>query len=233
MNEDLHILREVQEWDKQIYAFQDRLEEIPGEIALSLKDLEVEQSRMKQLESDLKQIQLKQKEREMELASKEENVRKFQAQLAQVKTNKEYSSLQGEIASLKADNSLLEEAIIALLDQVDEFQGKIQEQKKSVEEKSAQHKAKAQELDAKAKEIKGQIEALSTLRNEKIKKVNPEIASLYDRIVQKKHGIAFVQVQGEVCGACQMRLRPQILNEVMQGEKVVVCESCSRMLYLN
>lgn len=233
MKNDLQTLREIQEWDKQIYAFRDQLESIPSEATLSSRDLESEQAKLKQLEAEIKQLQLKQKEREGELASKEENVRKFQAQLAQVKTNKEYSSLQGEIASLKADNSLLEEAIIVLLDQVEDIQVKVRDQKKNVEIKEKEHKGRLQELETKSKNIQEEIKKLSELKKEKIKSVEPEIASLYERIVQKKRGLAFVKVEGEVCGACQMRLRPQILNEVMSGEKVVVCESCSRMLYID
>ena len=72
---------------------------------------------------------------------------------------------------------------------------------------------------------------LSNNKKEKIKVVDPEMASLYERIVVKKNGIAFVPILGEVCGACHVKLRPQVLNEVALKEKVVICESCSRILY--
>jgi hypothetical protein len=232
MDNDLQILKEIQEWDKQIYALKDTLEEIPREAAEINRSAEEAKAGLKQVEQELKQIQLKQKEKEGELATKEGNVKKLQGQLAQVKTNKEYSALQSEIDSLKADNSLLEETIIKLLDQAEEVQTKFRSQKQSVELKEAECKKQIQVLDEKSQSFHKEIEALTAKRREKIKSVKPEIATLYDRIVEKKRGLAFVKIEGEVCGACQMRLRPQIQNEVMAGEKVVVCESCSRILYV-
>ena len=35
------------------------------------------------------------------------------------------------------------------------------------------------------------------------------------------------------CMGCQVKLRPQTYNEVRNGEKVMVCESCSRVYYFN
>ena len=174
---------------------------------------------------------MKQKQKEGELATKEENVRKYEAQLAQVKTNKEYSSLQSEINSLKADNSLLEEVIIRLMDDVLIGQRKVEEQKKRSQVKEAEFQQKSKELNEKSAVVKGEIESLEKLRQEKIKDIHPEIASLYDHVVQKRRGIAIVTVEGDVCPACQMRLRPQVINEAKLKEKIVTCESCSRILY--
>ena len=119
MDHDLQILEEVQEWDKEIYLLRGSLEEIPSELAETNQAVGQERIALQKLQEELKGLQLKQKEKEVELATKEENIRKYDTQLAQVKTNKEYASLQGEIRSLKADNSLLEEAIINMIDQVE------------------------------------------------------------------------------------------------------------------
>ena len=87
------------------------------------------------------------------------------------------------------------------------------------------------ETIGKAKEIDGKINALEKQRGEKIKTVNPEIASLYEQIVVKKRGLALVKVADEVCPACQMQLRPQVVNEVKLKERIILCDNCSRILY--
>jgi len=79
--------------------------------------------------------------------------------------------------------------------------------------------------------MSAKIESLARQKNEKIKEVNQEIAALYEQIVRNKRGVALVQVQGETCPACQMQLRPQMLNELKLKEKIVICENCSRLLY--
>ena len=233
MNRDLELLKQIQEWDKRIYQLKDQLDEVPKELATGVRELDQEKAQLKQLDDELKKLQLEQKSREGDLTSKEENIRKFQVQLTQVKTNKEYTILQSEINSMKADNSFLEEAIIGLLDRVDILQEQIRNQKKDFATKQMAYQEKAQALEEQAKAMRSEIDALSKQKQEKIKDVQSEAASLYERIVEKKRGLAFVKVEGEVCGACQITLRPQILNEVMLKEKVVTCENCSRMLYID
>lgn len=231
MDQDIVVLKEIQEWDLEIYSLKETLGEIPLQLEQSTRELERERAAAGELQSALQKLQLKQKEKEVELATKENNIKKYEAQLTQVKTNKEYSSLQSEIVGLKADNSLLEEAIIVLIDQVEAQQIKLRDQQKNVDEKKVAFEAKKKELESKSAEIREQVSALNQKRSEKIKQVDPEIASLYDRVVSRKQGLAMVKVEGENCPACQMQLRPQVMNEIQLKEKLVVCESCSRILY--
>ncbi len=231
MDQDIIILKEIQEWDRQIYSFKETLDEIPRELEQLSRESEHERAAASETQASLQKLQLRQKEKEGELAAKEANIKKYENQLTQVKTNKEYSSLQSEIVGLKADNSLLEEAIIVLIDQVEAGQAKLRDQQKKLEEKRAAFEAKKKELEANAAQIREQVSALIQKRNEKIKQVHPEIASMYDRVVSKRQGLALVKVEGENCPACQMQLRPQVMNEIQLKEKLVVCESCSRILY--
>jgi predicted nucleic acid-binding Zn-ribbon protein len=45
-----------------------------------------------------------------------------------------------------------------------------------------------------------------------------------------KHGIAVVPVVKGACGGCYASLPPQRVNEVRLGERVVLCDACSRIL---
>lgn len=231
MQQDLELLQEIQEWDKEIYSLLEISKDIPRNLEELNREVGVQRSLLKKFQEEVKSAQLKQKEKEGELATKEQNIKKLDAQLSQVKTNKEYASLQSEINSLKADNSLLEEEIILLFDQVEEVQKRADEQKKKVEVIEASFKQKEQELQEQVKELAKKIEALKQQKQNKIKLVNSEIASLYEQIVTKKHGLALVKVEGEVCPACQIQLRPQVVNEIKMREKVIICENCSRILY--
>ncbi len=231
MDQDLTILQEIQEWDKEIYALAQVLEEIPAELSDVNRKLETEKSKLQKLQDELKVAQLKQKEKEVELSSKEDNIRKYEGQLTQVKTNKEYASLQGEIKSLKADNSLLEEDIINLFDQVETVQAKVQEQKKNLETAEVEVKKKKEELEQNSKQVREKMDQLSSKKKERIKGVKPEVAALYEQIVTKKRGLALVQVLGEVCPACQITLRPQIIDEAKMKDRITLCDNCSRILY--
>jgi hypothetical protein len=189
-------------------------------------------ARLLQLEGELKKMQLKQKDKEGLLAQKETNIKKFDAQLASVKTNKEYSALQQEIASLKADNSLLEEEIIKTIDEVEAAEEEVKKEKERLKQIEKEFQSREGELAQKEKSLSETINKFQNQREDVAKLVAPEVRSLYDLIVQKKQGLALVKVNGEICGACRLQLRPQLLNEIRLAKELVICENCSRILYI-
>ena len=231
MKNDLELLKQIQELDKEIYASREMAQEAPERIRELDQKLESERKTLRAIEEELRAVQMKQKEKEAALQDKESTVKKYELQLDQVKTNKEYTALQSEIRSIKADNSLLEEAIIKLFDQVDERQERLKVERNRLAEVEKSTEEEKAALVHKAKEMERRSEEFSQKKKELIKSVDPEVASLYERIVRSKRGIGLSRVDGEVCSACQVQLRPQQINELQMGERIVLCEQCSRILY--
>jgi predicted nucleic acid-binding Zn-ribbon protein len=50
-------------------------------------------------------------------------------------------------------------------------------------------------------------------------------------IFNKKNGSALSPVKGDFCAMCHMRIRPQMLNEIRDRNKIHLCENCGRILY--
>lgn len=232
VQENIEVLKKAQEVDRDLYLAEQQVSiDIPEEQTRLKRELEQEKIRLHELETTLKNLQLKQKEKEGLLTQKEANVKKFDAQLSQVKTNKEYSALQQEIASLKADNSLLEEEIIKSMDEVEAANEEVQKERERLKQIEKEFGQKETELTEKTKKLKGQIEQLRSERQVVLQTIPPDIKERYDLIIGKKQGLALVKVVGENCGACQLLLRPQVLNELHAGSTLVICENCSRILY--
>jgi len=55
--------------------------------------------------------------------------------------------------------------------------------------------------------------------------------SRFDTIFNARGGVAVARIIANACGACHVRLRPQIINLVKRGEDLSYCESCRRILY--
>lgn len=224
-------LKKAQQLDSEIHHSHLVLEEIPGQRAKLKSDLELEQVHFNDLEKSLKSIQMKLKEKEMELSQKEGQIKKLDGQLSQVKTNKEYAALQQEIASLKADNSLLEEEIIHILDEVEAAKEEARKEKEQFSLVTKSFQDKDNQIVTEEKNLKNRLAELQKQREEVVVQLPPELRELYNRIASKKQGLALALVHGEVCTACQMQLRPQLINEIRLAEQVVTCENCSRILY--
>jgi len=229
---EIEILIKAQAIDAELYKLMDVLAEIPVDRARVKAELEQETERLKELEAVLKKRQLVQKEKEGVLAQKEANIKKMDGQLSLVKTNKEYGALQQEMASLKADNSLLEEEILKLFDEVEACREEVTKEQARLKEFEKVIQVKDQEVSQKEKEYQGKVQQLKAQKLESVTQLTPDTKQLYNRIVEKKNGIALATVTGDVCSGCQIRLRAQTINEVMGGKGLVLCDNCSRILYI-
>lgn len=230
--ESIIILKNAQDLDSELYHALEQIHEILPEREKNKLSLEAEKSRLLELEASFKKVQLVQKEKEGSLAQKEANIKKLDGQLSQLKTNKDYQTMQQEIASLKADNSLLEEEIIRLMDEVEAVQVEIKKEKERLKQCEKEYEQKEKELSQKEAQFNQRAAELKMKKEDILKQLDPEVRDLYERIVEKKRGLALVKIAGEVCAACQIKLRPQLINEVQLGEKLVLCENCSRILYV-
>jgi predicted nucleic acid-binding Zn-ribbon protein len=44
-------------------------------------------------------------------------------------------------------------------------------------------------------------------------------------------GTAMSRVNDDFCSLCMMRVRPQLLDEIIAGKALITCEACGRILY--
>ncbi len=229
--EQLEVLLRFQELDSEIYRLNREKRLKPVILGQSLKILEVERRRLEDAEKDLRNFQVKRKTKEMDLEAKEGIIKKYQVQLYQVKSNKEYTSLQHEIGGLKADNSLLEEEILRLMEEGDQKKDQIEEIEKKVDQLTQAYQQEEMRVQKEMEVLEGQISELVQRRQALMPEIDPKLLSRYDRILVGKEGLGLVPIDEASCLGCHMQLPPQVINEVRLREKIITCENCSRILY--
>jgi len=231
IKQELQTLVKAQVLDKQIYDMEQELISMPEQEKVLQQDCDAAKAAAQALEEKVKTAKLAQKEKEGELSQKEEGILKLEVQLSQVKTNKEYSAIQNEIKSAQADNSVLEEGIILLMDEVEAANKDLAAQQAIVKKEEQVLSERKAEFQQRQKEHAAKIEILKGERIGLMEAVSSQTRELYERILSKKSGMALVPMNGENCSACQILLRPQIQNEVKMCAELVACEKCSRILY--
>ena len=233
MGEQLDILKRLQAIDGELYRLHRQREEKPQELEQVQAQLAAEDAKVKAAADRVKTLQLAQKEKEGELQTKEAHIKKLQGQLFQLKTNKEYATMQREIDGLKADNSLLEEDIIRALDAIDQAakDRKIQEAQFATAQQQAG--AERQRLEGELAEIEARIAQLERDRTTILPEVEAKTLAAYERVLRLREGRALVPIVNDACGGCDRRLPPQVVNEVYLKAKLVTCEHCSRILYFD
>ncbi len=230
-SEQIKILIELQKIDADIHQLRVELAAQPATQKKIESDFEKKKAGLKAAEDQLKSFQLKQKELEIDLQSKEDKIKKLQGQLYQLKSNKEYSAMELEIKGAKADNSLLEEEIIRLLDSVDQAKTKCAAEKGLLSEEEKKVKQELEVIKKRSEEISAALLVQEEKRKAYVPNVEPKIISQYERILKGREGLALVPVKNNSCGGCHMELPPQRVNEIQIQDKLIVCESCARILY--
>jgi predicted nucleic acid-binding Zn-ribbon protein len=225
-------LKSVQEIDKDIYSLSHRIAAIPRALEDFKHGIETAREAVRSAEQALKDFQIKQKAKEVELGAKEEQMRKLEHQLNLVKTNQEYTALRKEIGNAKADSSMLEEDILKLMEEADAYRARISETKASLKKTSEQADAEERHLLEEKKRLEDELETLKTKKKELTQGIDAELLNLYERILVKKDGLALVPVVNGACAGCSMQLRPQLFDQIHMQGTVVICENCSRILYL-
>ena len=231
IQDQLGVLKQLQTVDADIYRLRKERHAKPLLIDERNANLQAERQRLTQLEAQHKALQSQHKSQELELATREEKIKKLQGQLFQLKTNKEYATMQHEIEAAKADNSLLEETIIKLLEQIDQTQAQASQAKKDWQQREAQVKQEIQRIEGEMAALDHALQQAEADRQRLTPSLDPQILAQYERVLHNRNGLALVPLIGEACGGCHMKLPPQIANEVSQQKQLVSCDNCARLLY--
>jgi len=231
LKEELPTLIELQRIDTEIVKINQRKRDLP--LAISRLDEEFKALTAEIDEARSRQEDLVKRHREKENLLKRavETLKKTKDRLTEVKTNKEYQAVLKEIETLEKRNGEIEEEIIVLLDEIDTGRGVLQE-------KEARYAARRSEYEGRRRELEGQLEAIDrelaqqVEKGESLRKRVPEgLLRKYEQIKAINNGLAVVSAWKEVCGGCHMNIPPQLYNELMETDEIVLCPNCNRIIF--
>jgi predicted nucleic acid-binding Zn-ribbon protein len=228
---ELRNLVTLQKRNLEITALEARLKTIPEEIEALQQEVATERANLKAAEDSLSECQKSQRSLESELKSIEDKIEKYKEQLMQVKSNDEYSAMQKQIQSAKEEVSTHEDMILARLDEIDRLQEEVKAQGKELEEGLAKVGKLKAELDSEATRLRSELEVRYGERREIESALPKALLEQYEKISTSRGGIAVAEAKDEHCQECNVRLRPQVYNEIRIGDQIITCDSCSRILY--
>jgi predicted nucleic acid-binding Zn-ribbon protein len=229
---ELGNLLKLQGVDTEIYALKGEKEAKPAQIKALEDAFEAKKESMAQLEKKLLDLQKQRKDAEGELAQKEEAAKKLQTQLYTLKTNKEYSAMLQQIRDAKADCSVVEDKILASLEQLDQLKKDTEKEKARLAEEEKVFQAEKKKIEGRLKEIEERLAVLDSQRKQVEPEIDRKILEQYERILHSRDGLAIVSVRHDSCGGCNMFVPPQVINLIRMYERIITCEICNRMLYI-
>jgi predicted nucleic acid-binding Zn-ribbon protein len=233
VKEEVTLMIHLQELDTEIVSLRREKVEIParitelnGEISRLSDALAHEKERFSTLEKEKRSKEIGLKEEEERLANSEKK-------LSEVKTNKEYQAAQKEIEEHRIQNSLIEEQILVVMDQLDALKGEIAQKEAELADKTKTTGVDIEELSARALTIEDQVVKKEGARNGLVKGMSPSYLSTYERLLRTfQNEPVLVRVRRGVCLGCYMNLPPQFFNELLRDRDIKTCPNCARLIYL-
>ena len=229
----LHVtLVELEECRRKLAGVPDWMEELHGDYTARKAEIDSE-------EEIVAAADKARREAEAEVRDAQEKLEKYQGQISQVTTQREYGALLKEIDTVKEQIKSAEDSALKALQANEDASEKAEALRAEFAELEGQYKGELGKWEAEKPSVASREQELETKAAALREKVPPGLHSLYKRLYGATNGEAVAEVlrievaRGQImwhCKACHYNVRPQLLVEI-RGGGIQQCESCKRILY--
>ncbi len=171
------------------------------------------------------------RELEKQVAQVDIRLARFDEHKAAVKTNHEYTALLHEIATAKSEKDAIEEQILVLLESADVVNADVKAAELSLTDAQRDGAAARAAIDAERTTLKTEIDGLMADRGRESAGIAAPALAKYEQLLKQRKTVAVAPIEGELCTACHVRLRPAVVLQIRRNDGIVQCDSCQRILY--
>jgi len=229
---DFDKLINLQNLDEEIRQTTFILDKVPLQLKNIDTNIEAQFQAVTKAQDKLAQNQKRRRTLEAEIQDIKAHIDKFKHQLGGVKTNKEYSALLKEVEDAQSKIDQKEEVIISEMLNADDIGEEIRKAGLKAEESKEKLSKDKEALILKRKELEKKNKELTQKKEALIPLIPKQQSKLYLEIFKKKNGLPLSPVTDDFCSMCQIRIRPQMLNELKAETQIILCENCGRILYI-
>jgi len=178
-----------------------------------------------------KEIEVKRKELENEVRARQDRIAKYENQKLATKKNDEYAAYDHAIESLRKEISDIEDKEMELMEAADAQKPIIANAEKEAAETRALVQRQIADIEAKVKALESQVAEVRADRAKLATDVDEDLLDTYQRLFEKKDGLAVAALANETCQGCHVKSQTHIVNAVKAAKEVTNCLNCGRILY--
>ena len=231
----------VEEKLKTLYQLQSALSSIDekralrGELPLEVQDLEDEiaglTTRVEKIKNEIDEFQRAITMKNGEINDAKASVERYQAQLNEVKNNREYDTLSKEIEFQTLEIELCNKKIREANARIAEKKEELTANEALIKEREGDLEVKKGELEEIITETRAEEEKLKEKVKDLESKIENRLLTSFKRIRKNaRNGLGIVYVQRDACGGCFNKIPPQRQLDIKMHKKIIVCEYCGRIM---
>ncbi|MBZ5665570.1 MAG: hypothetical protein LAO30_13285 [Acidobacteriia bacterium] len=229
---DIDKLLELQVADKEIRKLQEEVAALPKRVAVIEQKLVGTKAHLEKVRTAAKGDEANRKKFEANIKDLQGKISKYRDQSLDVKTNDQYKALLHEIQFAEQEIRMNEDRILEVMVNVDAREKEVKVAEAELKAETAEIEKEKEEARKVTAEDQKKLSEWNAKRDTLRHGISEDLLRHYERVM-KFRGSGLAEVRDHKCMGCQVMLRPQTYNEVRNGEKVMICESCSRVYYFN
>jgi uncharacterized protein len=242
MNQNLDSILELQTALTQLKEAEERLHGIPDWMRELHDEHEAHRKEIDALEQSAEEAGRDRRAAEASVADSQEKLKKYQQQINKVSTQREYGALLQEIDTVKTQITGFEEQALSSLEISEKAQQDLAARRESFRELEERYKKELARWEGEKPAVAAQVEELNGRIAALKQRIPRGILAPFERLLTRYPTGAMAPVrlierpgarQREwSCSACNYRIRPQVLVEMRNGNELIPCDSCRRILFI-
>ncbi|MEJ2503400.1 MAG: C4-type zinc ribbon domain-containing protein [Gemmatimonadota bacterium] len=232
MEETYQALLDLQELDEQmteardrVEQFAPRLEEIEAPVEAAREEVDTIRKRRDEMKKEARRL-------ERSADDKRAQLKKYQARLERVRSQREEAAARTEIDLIQKALDADEGDAVELMDQIKRTELKLDELEQKLADVEGEAGPLRQELLEGRDEAESQLKVLADQRENKLVRLTPDAARLYERVKGGKTRVTLARLTADgACGHCFSMIPIQEQNEIRRREALHRCEACGVILY--
>jgi uncharacterized protein len=221
----------IQEHDCRIMKFERELADVPGRKASIDSLLDEHRQALAKAKDEHKAMQAGIKKAELEVESSRDRIRKLREQQMQLKSNKDFRTMEEEILAAEKGIRKIEDQMLEMMEGVEAAHAVVRQREKDLKTEEDSVKREVAAIEQRGLELREEMARVQQNRATLAAEIDPTRLQEYERIMHNKKDRALVAVENGTCGGCHMKLPPYLCHEAKKQTDVVLCEFCRRMLY--
>jgi uncharacterized protein len=230
MNSDLEKLRELQQLDLAITALKNEVTAVPKRVQQIEAKLSSAKKRVEDAKNAVKTNELARRNHEHEIQAENNKIIKFREQSSSVKTNDQYKALLSEIDHAEKSIRTHEDKILDAMVELDVLNAEVKAAELALKAETAINEGERSQAQAEGQQKSQELAKRQAHRTELRAAIDEAVLTTYDRVA-KGRGTGLAEARGQRCMGCQVMLRPQVWQDIVNGVGTDQCSSCSRIMY--
>ena len=230
MNADLEKLISLQAADREIDRLKEEIAALPKRVATIEAKLAEERTAVEAAKAAIKNNDATRRKLEGDIQGLQQKISKYREQSLEVKTNDQYKALLHEIQFAEREIRAAEDKILEAMVDSEAREKELKTAETELKHASVEIEKEKVEARQRTEQDQKEVATWEQQRQQLRSGINASVLDHYDRVIRVRKS-AIAEARDQKCSACNVMLRPQTYDEIRSNEKIIICDSCSRILF--